>query len=103
MLGMGCFLSVIAWGWGGKGSEVLLLLKLQDIAIALGHSPWLHDKTLLLKILHALVEAQRETKLELSSRYPPCWVAFINPENAMQASGREKPSAILPSSGPFEL
>lgn len=43
MLAMGCSLSVVAWGWGERGSEVLLLLKLQDIAITLGHSPWLHD------------------------------------------------------------
>lgn len=38
------------------------------------------------------VAGKREIKLELTWKFPLCWLAFIGPEGDMQGTGRERTS-----------
>lgn len=49
----------------------------QDIAIALGYSPELDDKIVLLKTLHTLVTGHKETKHEPSWKLLPYWLGYM--------------------------
>jgi hypothetical protein len=42
-------------------------------------------------------------KLELTGKFPPCWLAFIVMESTMQAAGEKKTLVMLPSAGPCML
>lgn len=49
----------------------------QDTAIALGHSPELDGKIVLLKTLHALVTGHKEITHELNSNLLPYWLGYM--------------------------
>lgn len=46
-------------------------------------SSGLNDKILWLKTRNTMVERHRERRLEQNCKDLPCWLAFIDPENAM--------------------
>lgn len=63
---------------------------IRAIANALGCSPLLEHKALLLKIPHTLVVGHWEVKLNLSYQFSSHWLAFTVPEGATEAAGVEK-------------
>lgn len=73
---------------------------MQDIAIALGCTPELDGKSLLLKTPHTLATEHGEIKSAPIRKPPPCWLVFTGLEHAMQAAGWGVSSTVLPS---FEL
>lgn len=54
--------------------------------IAFGCSPEYDDKTLLLKIPHIQVIGHGKIILVLTDKLPPCWLALLVLEDALQAA-----------------
>ena len=67
----------------------------QSIATALGCPPELGDKTLWLEIQYTYRTQRNQAEIDM--------VAFIVPEDAMQADEGEKPLTVLLTSKPFML
>lgn len=67
--------------------EWLAAETVQTISTAVDCQRKLDGKTLMLKTAHALVAEHGEIKLELIWKFPPCWLDFTVPEDAVEAVG----------------
>lgn len=82
---------VIKWKYPSQGCPVVVSREVTEqwkqyntIAIAVGCSPKLDIKTLILKRPNALVAEYRDITLTLP---PPCWLVFIVPEGTIHSAG----------------
>lgn len=71
--------------------------------IAFGYLPDIIGKILLLKISHTLNTGFGEFKLILARKHCPCRLALIVLKGAIQADGRDKSSAVLPTCQCFKM
>lgn len=63
--------------------------KMKNIVVALCCPSEFDDKILLLKMLHSLIAKHKEIKLELSEKFPSCWLCFIVLDGTMQDADRD--------------